>query len=151
MKEQLHTWLDMSGRGIRPRGQHRSIRARLLVNEDNFITNSSKETDVDNVIKSTEEDAVDHVEDVIAEVTEVVGQVEAQGFSMPESSSYGDDKSVQKSGEGNQTHQSADLQASGHGAVSVDAENDSPGAQIEMEVFAAFVHVVRLTAETGQG
>ena len=86
---------------------------------------------------------MDHAVDAVADVQEAVGQVEALGFCTPESSSLGDEKSVQESGEGNETHQSADRtaeHASGPGTVSVD---DSPGAQIEMEVFAAFVHVVR--------
>ena len=66
------------------------------------------------------------------------------GCFTPESSSFGHDKSVQESGEGNQTHQSAGRtaeQASGPGSVSVVEEDDSPGAKIEMEVFAAFVHL----------
>ena len=95
----------------------------MLVQEDTFITNGSTETDVGNVFIPTEDDAVDHGVDAVAEVQEVVGQVEALGCFTPESSSFGHDKSVQESGEWNQTHQCADRRAekaSGYSAVSVD-------------------------------
>ena len=51
----------------------------MLVQEDTFITNGSTETDVGNVFIPTEDDAVDHGVDAVAEVQEVVGQVEALG------------------------------------------------------------------------
>ena len=93
--EQLQIWDDMSG-GTEGEGSDleyniaevlamdravgiNSIRASLLVQEDTFITNGSTETDVGNVFIPTEDDAVDHGVDAVAEVQEVVGQVEALG------------------------------------------------------------------------